>query len=300
VKPNFGEVLAKTGFDTEEAMRKLYALSVMGWVDFAESVGEAPPPEPAPATPSAPAATQAIPEADDALKNALMATYLESRTKDPFDLLGVKEDIQPLPLRKAFLALADKFSPLRFESQDLREKAEALLVSFAKAYGALADVDQLSLWRKRRANAAEKKSTSARPSTAEQFRISTDLLDARSQYVEGKKRLDANNPKGAFEYFQYACDIEPKPTYRAYLAWARYLMNPKSHARLALAELGEVAKTDPTCEDAAFFSAEIHRAENHFDLAEEQYRAAFKANPQNRKYADLANEMTKLKKTGKR
>src|SRR5207302_6501734 len=139
------------------------------------------------------------------------------------------EDVQPLPLRKAFLALADRFSPLRFATADLKEKAEGLLASYARAYGTLADPEQNALWRKRRAASREKaaQQQGARPSTQEQFRIRTDLLDARKQFDEGKRRLEANHPSGAFQYFEYACDIDPRPLHRAYRAWARYLLKPE-------------------------------------------------------------------------
>jgi hypothetical protein len=42
-------------------------------------------------------------------------------------------------------ALADRHSPLRFRSADLKEKAEALLAARARAFGALADADQAAL-----------------------------------------------------------------------------------------------------------------------------------------------------------
>ncbi len=189
-----------------------------------------------------------------------MTAYLDHRSKDPFDVLGVREDVPGTELRRTFLTLADRFSPLRFRSPDLKEKAEALLAARARAYGALADPDQAAIWRKRRAAAAERARGASRPSTAEQFRISTELLDASSQYQEGLRRLAAGNARGALEQFQFAADIEPKPLTRAHLAWARYLVDPERHARLALGELADVARTEPGCARAHFFTGEILRA----------------------------------------
>jgi tetratricopeptide (TPR) repeat protein len=307
--------MRECGLDVEEAMRRLFALAALGIVDFAEAVPEqaatpagspsaaasapaAPAPTPAPTATPTPTVTAADGEDDDpALRDALVTTYLDHRGKDPFELLGVREDVPATELRRAFLALADRFSPLRFRSPDLKEKAEALLAARARAYGALADADQAALWRKRRAAAAERaRGAGGRPSTAEQFRISTELLDASTQYQEGLRRLAAGNPRGALEQLQYAADIEPRPLTRAHLAWARYLVDPERHARLALGELADVVKADPGCARAHFFAGEIHRAQGAWGEAEEAYRRAFKADPADRRSQELALEAMRQKK----
>jgi hypothetical protein len=181
-RPTFAEVLEKGGFETEPAMRRLYALAVMGFIDFADALPQpvAPPaqaaasapaavPPPVLVTPPTPAAPTPVPVAaapavfdgipyadgDDSVKNALMTEYLEHRKKDPFDLLGVPETFQVAALRKAFLVKADRFSPVRFKSADLQEKAGELLAAYARAFGALSDADQLALHKKRRQIAQE-------------------------------------------------------------------------------------------------------------------------------------------------
>lgn len=318
-RPTFPELMARSGLDTDSTLRRLYAFCLLGLADFAEEVdkrpqpapsamAQAPAPMPGPALtplpgtletvdPSAlvPAGPSGMPFSDDdeAVKNALLSAFMSHRSQDPFDLLGVPENVQPVALRKAFLALADKFSPLRFQTADLKEKAEALLVGYARAYGALSEAEQAALWRKRRAAAREKKVGTGRPSTEEQFRIRTDLLDARTQYDEAMKRLKAENYAAAFEYFEYACDIDPKPVYRAYRAWARYLMKPESHGKLALQELLDVVKQEPGCEEAWFFTGEVSRGEGQWAQAEDAYRKAFKLNPKNRQYVDLIQDTMK-------
>ena len=318
-RPTFSELQQRSGLDTDSTLRRLYAFCLLGLTDFAEEVDKrpapapsavaaAPMPMPGPAlTPMpgtietvdpaslVPAAATGVPfsDEDEAVKNALLSAFMSHRSQDPFDLLGVPEDVQPVALRKAFLALSDKFSPLRFQTADLKEKAEALLVGYARAYGALSETEQAALWRKRRAAAREKKVGTGRPSTAEQFRIRTDLLDASTQYDEARKRLKAENYAGAFEYFEYACDIDPKPVYRAYRAWARYLMKPESHGKLALQELLEVAKQEPGCEEAWYFTGEVSRGEAQWAQAEDAYRKAFKLNPKNRQYVDLIQDTMK-------
>lgn len=353
-RPNFNEISEKSGFDTDAAMRRLYALCVMGHVDYAEeidaqAVGTATPAAaPVPATPPPPAAQASAPQvaqaarpapqsavpgpppsaahaaqaaaaaqpqatpassaptassggmafADDlpGEKDALFNEYLEHRKKDPFDLLGVKPDVAQPALRKAFLVRAERFSPARFRSNDLKEKAEALLLAYARAFGDLSIPEQLSLHKKRREVAAEQaKAKTGRPSTAEQFKITTELLDSESQFLEGKKFLTQGNWKNAVEYFTYAADIDPKPKYRAYLAWSHFKLNPNSHARLALVELAEVCKNDASCEQGWAFQGDVLTATGKFAEAEECYRRAFKLNPAERRYPEAIKELSKKK-----
>lgn len=308
-RPTFNELMERTGFDTETVLRRLYALCLLEVAGFVEDVDAraarlaatapatpAPLPEPVPVGPPAPVAPlQGTPFSDEdvAARDALVSAFLAHRGKDPFALLEVPEDVQPVPLRRAFLAWADRHSPLRFQTPELREKAEALLAAYAKAFGALSDAEQNLLWRKRRAAQREKERGTNRPSTAEQFRIRTDLLDATTQFEEAKRRLQARNFAGAFEYFEYACDIDPKPLYQAHRAFARYLMKPEAHGRLALQELQEVVRQEPGMEEGWAFLGEVAQGEGQWPLAEEAFRKAFKLNPKNRRYVDLIQEIAK-------
>ncbi|WP_164007883.1 DUF4388 domain-containing protein [Pyxidicoccus trucidator] len=308
-RPTFNELMERTAFDTETVLRRLYALCLLEVSGFAEDVdaraaklavaAPAPAPMPPPVEAPAPVPVAQQPQGtpfsdeDEAARNALVSAFLAHRSMDPFALLEVPEDVQPVPLRKAFLAWADRYSPLRFQTAELREKAEALLAAYAKAFGALSDTEQAHLWRKRRAAQREKERGSARPSTAEQFRIRTDLLDATTQFEEAKRRLQGRNFAGAFEYFEYACDIDPKPLYQAHRAFARYLMKPDAHGRLALQELQEVVRQEPGMEEGWAFLGEVAQGESQLPLAEDAYRKAFKLNPKNRRYVELIQEIAK-------
>lgn len=325
-RPNFGELMQQTGLDVEPAMRKLYALIVLGLADVVESLsaqhatsepapampvavpterrGPAPAPEtapPAPAsaapvTPMTAAAPPPTQDEDPRARDALLHAFLEHRARDPFTLLGVPETVTTAQLKKAFLDAADRFAPLRFGSADLKEKAESLLIAYARAFSTLVDPEQLALWKQRKKAADERRRTEVKPSTAEQFRIRTDLLDSKSQYDEARKRLDANNPRGALEYFEYACDIDPKPLYRAWRAWARYLVDPDSNARLALVDLNDVCRSESAPDEAFRFAGEIHRRAGNYPDAETMYRKAFKLSPQNRQYADIIAQLVKAQR----
>ncbi|RKH38973.1 DUF4388 domain-containing protein [Corallococcus sicarius] len=223
----------------------------------------------------------------------LLGAFLSHRSQDPFSLLDVPEDVQPVALKKAFLAAADRFSPLRFHTAELKEKAEGLLAAYARAYGALSEPEQNALWKKRRQAQREKARGTGRPTAAEQFRIRTDLLDATTQFDEAKRRLEARNFAGAFEYFEYACDIDPRPLYQAHRAWARYLMKPEAHGRLVIQELQELVRQEPALEEGWAFLGDVARGEGQWALAEDALRKAFKLNPQQRRYVQLIQDIAR-------
>lgn len=293
-RPTFDELMQRTGLDVEETMRRLYALTVLGFVAFADAQAG---PEPEEEAPEEPGAT--ILEETDELKNTLLGAWLNHRTQDPFDLLGLPETADAVAARRAFLDLADRFCPLRFRSPDLREKADALLAARAKAFGELSLPEQAALWRKRRAAAGEKASGANRPSTQEQFRIKTDLLDASTQFAEATSRLETGNYRGAMEYFQFATDIEPSGVNRAYLAWARYLVDPQRNGRLALNELAGLQRQEPGCNRAWFFAGEIQRALGQYAEAEESFKRAYRTDPGDKKSQQLAVEMMRARREGK-
>ncbi|NBD07617.1 MULTISPECIES: DUF4388 domain-containing protein [Corallococcus] len=309
-RPTFNELLERTGFDMDSVLRRLYALCLLGVAGFVEDADlkaqelaqKAPPvsvvapepvPTPAPVASTGPSGTP-FSDDDEAARNALLGAFLNHRSLDPFALLDVPEDAQPVALRKAFLAAADRFAPLRFQTAELKEKAEGMLAAYARAYGALSEPEQNTLWKKRRQAQREKaRNNTGRPSTAEQFRIRTDLLDATTQFDEGKRRLEARNFAGAFEYFEYACDIDPRPLHQVHRAWARYLMKPEAHGRLVLQELQELTRQEPGLEEGWAFLGDVARGEGQWALAEDALRKAFKLNPQQRRYVALIQEIAR-------
>jgi tetratricopeptide (TPR) repeat protein len=178
----------------------------------------------------------------------------------------------------------------------MREKADALLAARAKAWGELSLPEQATLWRKRRAAAAEKARGASRPTTQEQFRIKTDMLDASTQFTEATRRLEAGNYRGALEYFQFATDIEPSGINRAHLAWSRYLVDPQRNARLALTELAGLHRQEPGCNRAWYFAGEIQRALGLHADAEESFRRAYKNDLGDKKSQQLAVEMMRARR----
>ncbi len=289
-----GELSRTPGFTAEEVHRKLYALRVLEFIDSARDVDAQPvrsrgsqiTTQPVPVPPRA--AGLPFLDDDEATQNLLASEFLSFRGKDAFELLGVGVDVQGAPLQRAFLAKSGALSPLRFQSAETRGKAEVLFSAYARAFGALADPDTWQVHRDRRAARDAKKPDALKAKrAAEAFRIRTDLLDADAQFEEGRKRLAASNPKGAIEYFQQAIDIEPRPRFSAWLAWAKYQSDPQHELQNTLSELAQVCTQDPTCEEAWVWRGDLSMAVSRHADAEDAYRKAYKLSPNNKRYVEL-------------
>lgn len=291
-------LLALPGANRDEVLRKLYALCVLEFVDYAEVLDERPAhrsspssitrmpvdaiPEPVPSAPVAPPK----PTDDPALMNALSAEYLSHRSKDAFDLLGVTPETPIASLANAFLAKADALSPAKFVHPDAKNRAELLLLAYARAYGALVEPELHAQHRTRRANlAANRKKGGADPrAAAEHFKIRTDLLDARLQFEEGRRRLEDGDVKAAVEHLAYAADIQPAGRTLAWLALARFRLAPDYAAERSLAELADACARDPQCEEAWAFRGDLALSLNRQAEAAEAYVQAARLNPKQPRY----------------
>lgn len=295
-RPTLGELCMLPGLTAEEVHRKLYALRVLEFIDSAKAVDAqpvrsrpTPAPQPTPLPVKLPVEAAGLPFADDdeAAQNLLASEFLSFRGKDAFELLGVTVDTQGVALQKAFLARSTALSPLRFKGDEARGKAEALHVAYARAFGALADPDTWQQHRARRAaRDAGSPDAARKKASADAYRIRTELLDAQSQFEEGRRRLAAGNPKSAAEHFQYALDIEPRGRFTAWLAFANYQADATHEAERSLALLAEACRLEPACEEAWAWRGDIAMSLSRHAEAEDAYRKANKLAPDNKRYVD--------------
>ncbi|MFO0595052.1 MAG: DUF4388 domain-containing protein [Myxococcaceae bacterium] len=295
-RPTVATVLSLPNTQRDDLRRKLYALCVLELVDDAKVADARPkrsspsgltqlPVEPIPAPAASPPVAAPKPVDDEALLSALATEFLAYRSKDAFDLLAVTPETPIASLSTAFLAKANALSPAKFHHPDARNRAEQLLLAYARAYGALVEPEQHALHRKRRENALAKKKGGPDPSrAAEHFKIRTELLDAKSQFDEGKKRLEQGQVKSAVEHFEYAADIEPTGRTLAWLALARFRLNPDFAAEKSLEALADACARDPQCEDAWAFRADLALSLSRRDEAIEAYRHASRLNPAQGRY----------------
>lgn len=277
------ELKADTGLPYQDITRLLYALSVMGIVVPADRLPERQPERPAPepvsdgAVPEqGPRQAGLSPEALEGLRNDIMQTYLQYRQQDTFSLLDLPQDAGDAAVRQAFLTKARKVAPWQFEGTDLKalaEKAEDLLLAYARAYARLAGEEGRTAERKKVREAAE---AARRTSAADAFKIQTDLLDPEAQFGKGVRMRKEGKTREALRLFEFAADCDPQNgVYLSEVAFTRYLHSPLLHQQ-ALRELEEALRIDPRCGLAEYYIGEILREQGHVKEAEGHLRKAAK------------------------
>jgi tetratricopeptide (TPR) repeat protein len=293
-KAPLSELCALHGLTAEDVHRRLYALRLLEFIDTAEAVAATPVrsrPTPAPQVVEPLAATRDAPglpflDDDEKTQNLLVAEFMSFRTKDAFELLGVDVDTQGVALQRAYLAKVNALPPVRFRSSEAKARAEALQLAWAKAFGALSEVETWQQHRARRAARDSKTPEAVRKKAAQEaVRIRSELLDAQAQFDEGRRRLAAGNLRSALEHFQYALDIEPRGRFLAWLAWTKYQLEPNS-ADEALGLLARACEQDATCEEAFVWRGDLAMVLGRSPEAEAAFAQAVKLAPKNAKYAE--------------
>lgn len=298
-KATLAELSATPGLSADDVHRRLYALRLLEFIDTVDAIAAMPVrsrPTPVPQLePVATPAAQGLPFLDDDApsQNLLVSEFLSFRTKDAFELLGVDVDTQGVALQRAFLAKSAALVPSRFKNTDARARAESLQLAYAKAFGALSESETWQQHRARRAARESKAPQAARQkAAAEAVKIRTDLLDAQSQFDEGRRRLAAGNVRSALEHFQFALDIEPKGQFLAWHAWARYQLEPSS-AAACLEQLALACDQAPNCEEANVWRGDLAMVLGRADEAAAAFRQAVKLAPKNAKYVEALQQAMK-------
>jgi curved DNA-binding protein CbpA len=325
------ELVRSLGLEVPAAARSLYALLVLGLVVPEESVAawarvaraaapesapgsgvgpapvaapaavpttaavapvQTPTPTPAPVQPARPA------EESAAILNRVSQLFLDHRQKDPFDLLGVREEARPPEIDARFLAFAREFAPARFEEPGLRvvaDYAREIFLSGAQAYGQLADPARRSELLVRRQVQREGRERTAR---ASYHRIDTDLLDPALQFRKGMALLGAGKLKAALQQLEFAADCDPQNgAYRAEVARCRFRLSPATGGRQAIEELEEAQRIDPKSVEALLYHGEISVELGAFDSAEASLRKAARLlGPEDRRALDALRDLTAARK----
>lgn len=270
-EPNTFSDLVTDENDADSVRRALYALHLLDVVSDAESASKREAPQAA-ESPEVSGDVRSVEEGD---RVAMLDCYMQHRSQDPFELLGLAADATDVQIRDAFLELVNRFSPLRFEGED-RSKAQELLLSWAWAYAALTDHELRSKWDRRhevRQEGPPKKAPS------EFFKISTELLDASAQFDQGRKRALSGDVAGAIPYLEYAVDLEPTPSHRAWLAWVKFLDEPELRAGDSLGALLRIVEETPQCDIAHYFAGRIEQRLGDRKAATQHFARATQLRP---------------------
>ena len=244
------------------------------------------------------------PEAIEKLRNQVMEAYLRHRKQDAFDLLGVPEESTQVDVQDRFLDYSRRFAPWNFEKpglESLVEKAEDLFLAGGMAFGELCDPDRRRALLKRR-QIKEQEAKKSRGGASDRFAIKSNLLDPELQFKKGKALLRADKYREASQLLQFAYDCDSQnSTYRAELAYCKFMIEPEHAASSSLEELGETLRIDPKAGLALYYSGMINMEIGSFDRAEQQLRDSIKLlMPDRRPIEALKTLQTKSKQKKRR
>jgi hypothetical protein len=238
-------------------------------------------PSPAPAVP---------PQQLERRRNEIMQAYLSYRRQDAFDLLNVQEEATAQSIDERFLDFCRRFAPWPLDHPELAamaEKAQDLFLAGARAYGELCDREQRTTLLFRRRTLREERAK--KPAS---FAIKTDLLDAAGQYKKGKSLLEAEKPREALVFLEFASDCDTlNCVYAAETAWCRFVVS-SAYADRSLRELTEALRIDSNCGLAEFYAGEIHRHLGQAAEAEPHLRRALKLMSPDRRPIDALKALT--------
>jgi tetratricopeptide (TPR) repeat protein len=272
------ELMVCSGLTADDVARAVVSLMMAGLAVLADSAAAfaaARPAEPALAAKPVPTPPPSIAEAEHerALAAEIETIFLAHQRLDPFEMLGVTENASPLEVGQAFVAMTQRWAPWQ-RTGETAGRATALLLAGARAYAALADPESRTRVLARRHT--QPTVPVARPSS-DADRIRTDLLDPAVQFAKGKKLMDEGRYKEAIVQIEYASDLDPQnPSYRAELAYCRFLHNPDWSAQQALDELEEVLRMERGYGLALFYIGEVHRGLGHTEQAKIYLEKAIK------------------------
>ena len=229
-----------------------------------------------------------------------METYLRYRGQDAFELLGLAEDATLVDVQDAYLTFARRFAPWTLESAglgDLAEKARDLFLAGGQAFGELCDVEKRNALIASRRNKREERQK--KPS--EQFQIKSDLLDSERQFKRGKALMQQGKYKDALDQLQFAYDCDPQnSTYRAELAYCRFLENPNAKGEHARDELQETLRIDPKSGLAVYYLGMVEMELDDYDNAEQNLQKAIKMMMPDRRPIEGLKELQTRAKQKKR
>jgi hypothetical protein len=256
----FDVIREKSGIDSEDLNRILYALMLLGIVSVTDTPMIWMPPFDTKAAPAAAApAPPPLAARTTASAEEVMDAYLSFRRKDAFDFFGANEDASLPDLVRAFVSTSEKFAPSNFPdnaSDGVREKAQEVFLAAARAYAELADPDRRERLIKRRQKLREEEAAAAQRSAAA-------LIDPEELCKTGRAMMAAGKTREALSSFEMAAECDAQNgTYAAEVAWCRYLLRV-SPAPMVMKMLKNAIRIDPNASVAYLYAGQIQSVLGH-------------------------------------
>lgn len=217
-----------------------------------------------PVAPAPPAVEAPAPAPRFAPPAEVLDAFPTYRQKDAFDFLELGITAGAVEINRAFVRAAERFLPSRYEEQ-IRDKAQELLLAAARAYGELADPirRQALIDRRTHKPAVAPPPAIAPPSPpppSPRPAAKRAIIDPEQLYREGRAAAAAGKLRDALGYFEMAADCDAQNgTYAAEVAYTRYqlLISP---AAATLKSLKNAIRIDPRCGVAYLYLGKVQEA----------------------------------------
>lgn len=213
--------------------------------------------------------THAIPLRPEELRAQIadMSSRLDQLSH--FELLGLPEAATSAEVNSAYMRLARQFHPDRLASANLRElapQAERIMARVGEASAVLSDPQRRTRYIAERAGKAD-------PSAGA-------ILEGENVFQKGEVFMRKGDYAQALGMFVEAARLNPlEPTYRAYMAWARF-EDPRARketiARETLGLLKETLQQRPQFARGHFWVGQVWKHLNDMDQAEKAFREAMR------------------------
>jgi len=250
----FDEIRAKSGVDPDDVNRIAAALLALGVVEATDKPVPYMPPFAAKVAPAPPPPPVALAPPPSVASDEVMSAFLSYRRKDAFDLLGLPETETGPAIHQAFIEMAEKFLPSKFDDKPpdaLREKAQQVFLAAARAYGELADPDRREALVRRREKLREEEAAKAKAATAA-------LIDPEQLCKLGRAAMAAGKLREALSSFEMAAECDAQNgTYAAEAAWCRFQLR-SSPAMNTLKQMKNAIRIDPNCGVAYLYGGRLH------------------------------------------
>ncbi len=334
------EMMQMISLPAEEIEKSLFGLLSTGVIEYTSparrgrapapspAASAAPPPAPTPASPSAPPAAPAPPlqpataaalpapatsgstardGVADEQRREIQEAWEGLRTRDHFEVLGLKRNVSEAEVKDAYFRQAKRFHPDVHHGSsltDLHDQLEAVFIRLGEAYDVLRDPRRRTEYEERLGRVRASGSAAPAAGTAaatggsavrdpeDDAQIAEDAIRRAQKLFEkaGQREKEEGDPRaeaGGSVYWDAIQLLEPvmnkaqgRLRSRGEILLARcYLKNPR-WARRAEETLIAVTRRDPTAPDAWALLGGIYAAKGMQNRALSMYRKALELRPE--------------------
>ena len=212
------------------------------------------------------------PEEEKESPEKIMEFYLDLKSKNYFQLLGVSEEAGDEEIESGYRSRLEEFSRERFPAQlspELELKLEEINTEIIKAYEALRTEEK-------RARYSEQLKKEQAPKVSESLRAEKFL----QQGIKYVRQRDWSN---AQKMFEKAVELKPEePEYYGYLGWTIYCnpeLEPEERKARAKEKIQKAIQMNPKIDSPHVFLGKILKEEGKLEQAIEEFKTALRCNP---------------------